>query len=128
MPSVVSVIEHDHVIRSTASILPDETLFWGGNGWGDLASATGYTEREKNTVSLPMGGEWAAISDLKHRVRMDVTDTYPAYVDVLAASPQEAVSAVQEGRFDPSEITALDDPETTMSNIALVRLEGSSGE
>lgn len=117
MPSVVSVIEHDHVIRCTTPG-EDGPLFWNNDtGWGDLASATGFTEAEKRSLPLPVFGEWVALSELKHRVLMDVSDTYPAYVDVLAASPKEAVLAVMEGRFDLSEITSISDPETTLDNI-----------
>lgn len=130
MPSVVSVIEHDHVIRSTGAIIPGETLFWcNKNGWGDLESATGFTEAEKNTVSLPAGGEWVSIRELTHSVDVFVTDRYIGKVKVLATSPEEASRMVRQGEFDPSEIEASDeaDPETEVRLLTDIAL-GAEGK
>lgn len=37
----------------------DEGLWWSNvNGWGDKLSATWFTMHERQTVNLPLNGEW----------------------------------------------------------------------
>ena len=37
----------------------DVTLYWSNaNGWGGLARSDGYSQAERETLNLPMGGQW----------------------------------------------------------------------
>ena len=37
----------------------DVTLYWSNaNGWGGLARSDGYSQSERETLNLPMGGQW----------------------------------------------------------------------
>jgi hypothetical protein len=39
-------------------------LFWSNdNGWGDYESATRFTEDERQTLTLPLGGEWLHMTE-----------------------------------------------------------------
>ena len=39
-----------------------KTEFWSNeDGWADLASATRFTEKEKETLRLPMDGSWLTL-------------------------------------------------------------------
>jgi hypothetical protein len=45
----------DYVIR----LYHDDGCYWSNkDGWGDLASASVFTKTEKETLNLPIGGEW----------------------------------------------------------------------
>lgn len=40
----------------------NQTEFWSNeDGWADLASATRFTEKEKETLRLPMDGSWLTL-------------------------------------------------------------------
>lgn len=49
------------VIQSERETCPEtgEPLFWNNaDGWGDAATADRFTDAEKQTLTLPMGGKW----------------------------------------------------------------------
>lgn len=48
-------------IRQTEGENPSEILFWNNqSGWGSPRTADVFTDDEKATLSLPMGGEWCS--------------------------------------------------------------------
>jgi len=41
-----------------------EPIFWNNNmGWGDLSSATVFTEEEWNEATLPINGTWVQLPE-----------------------------------------------------------------
>lgn len=51
-----------YVILSTESA--HDLLYWSNElGWADLDAATVFSASEKNTLNLPMGGAWRALSE-----------------------------------------------------------------
>lgn len=46
-------------IRQVEGDVPSEILFWNNeSGWGAAATADVFTDAEKESLNLPMGGEW----------------------------------------------------------------------
>ena len=68
-----------YIIRSTDQ--SDGDVYWSNtDGWVDYENATLFTKTERDTVALPMGGEWRYLplteikrlsnEDLKRQIRL----------------------------------------------------------
>jgi hypothetical protein len=46
------------VIRKIDADKLDNERYWGADGWTERAGAEVYDNVERNTLDLPVGGEW----------------------------------------------------------------------
>ena len=56
---VMNYIGQEYVIVQLLPDEPDQTLYWSNeDGWGDLDSATIFTEVDHQLRNLPINGQW----------------------------------------------------------------------
>lgn len=63
---ILEVVDHrPYLIRSTEEA---ETYWSNQDGWVDIESATEFTDEERHSLNLPMGGEWLQVEPNKEAI------------------------------------------------------------